>query len=307
MTRSDHVNFIINPRSGSQSFPTTSHSIEQWLHSRPGKLSLLDHNSVLEPGLNIIGGGDGTLGSFLAKSLDRPDVTIGFIPLGTGNDLCRELGITTSSVYRLHDYLNTLLDGSLEKLALWEWQHGMHHGIFVNYISMGLDSYVVERFSTLRHRDRFPFRNLGKLGNRCAYLYEALKHVAVSLPTLELTYPTGHQPLPSASGILFCNVRSYMGLGKSNTLSNPFDTLLEACLLPNPLTYLKTMYPWLPFKPPLFLGSHPQWEIRTLPPGLPIQSDGEFVCMSESKPLIIRFKGFAQVLLPQEGLPPISK
>lgn len=302
MTNTPHCNFIVNPRSGSQLFPSTSNAIERWLQGRSGKLTLLSDDTELKEGLNIIGGGDGTLSSFLAKTLHRPDVTLGFIPLGTGNDLCRELGINLDSVYGLADYLTDLLGGRREKLALWEWQHGIHSGVFANYLSVGLDSCVVERFSTLRHRDRFPFRNMGKVGNRCAYLYEALKHVAVCLPELELSCPAGCQAVPASSGILFSNISSYMGLGRSNSLSNPFDTLLEACLMSNPFTYLKTMYSWLPFSDPTFLGSHARWEVKMLPPGLPIQSDGEFVCMSEESPLRIEFKGFAQVLLPSRKL-----
>jgi diacylglycerol kinase family enzyme len=290
----------VNPRSGNQGLAEVSNELECWLQRRSGKLEVLGPETSLESGITLVGGGDGTLGAFLAQAANRTDTVLGFIPLGTGNDLCRELGIKMRPSKQLASYLDSLLSGRLVKLALWQWQHADRCGTFVNYISLGLDSFVVERFNSQRLRERFPYKNLGRWGNRFAYLVESFRFASVSVPELELISATNCKTLPSASGVLFCNVGSYMGLGRSNIHSDPFDNLMEACLFPNPLTYVKTVHTWLPINPPEFLGNQSQWQLKQLPAGLPLQSDGEFIGYTENAPLNIDFKGFAQILLPSD-------
>jgi diacylglycerol kinase (ATP) len=82
----------------------------------------------------IVGGGDGTLSSVMAAFAERP-VTLGLLPLGTGNDLARTLGIPLD----LDGAAGVIAAGRVAQIDL-----GCANGhYFINTLSMGISDDVV--------------------------------------------------------------------------------------------------------------------------------------------------------------------
>ncbi|HUG89207.1 MAG TPA: diacylglycerol kinase family protein [Planctomycetaceae bacterium] len=62
--------------------------------SRDEALHVAAESARTHGGLIVAAGGDGTINAVISGLMQRPDnVQLGLIPLGTGNDLCRTLGI----------------------------------------------------------------------------------------------------------------------------------------------------------------------------------------------------------------------
>jgi YegS/Rv2252/BmrU family lipid kinase len=81
----------------------------------------------------IVGGGDGTLSSVMDAFADRP-VTLGLLPLGTGNDLARTLGIPLD----LDGAIRVIAEGRVARIDL-----GCANGhYFINTLSMGISDDV---------------------------------------------------------------------------------------------------------------------------------------------------------------------
>lgn len=76
----------------------------------------------------IIGGGDGTLSSTIAPFVNQP-ITLGVLPLGTGNDLARSLG-----VHQLERAVGAIAEGRISTIDLAE-ANGRY---FVNTLKLGL-------------------------------------------------------------------------------------------------------------------------------------------------------------------------
>jgi diacylglycerol kinase (ATP) len=115
-----------------------------------GRAVAVDNPDTLLPGIQraiaagcgriIVGGGDGTLSGVMEAFANR-DVTLGVLPLGTGNDLARTLGVPLD------------LDGAAEVIAAGQVARidlGCANGrYFINTLSMGVSD-DVSRAATRR-------------------------------------------------------------------------------------------------------------------------------------------------------------
>jgi len=129
---------------------------------RPGLLS-----SVIEGALRdgaqrlLVGGGDGTLGGAARALVDR-EVTLGVIPLGTGNDFARSLGIEPT-IPRACEVIATGFSARVDV--------GLANGRpFLNAASLGLASAIARRL-TKKLKQR-----MGKLAYPVAAAAEAWDH-----------------------------------------------------------------------------------------------------------------------------------
>jgi YegS/Rv2252/BmrU family lipid kinase len=130
--------------------------------SRQGRME-----GVLREALNggvrrvLIGGGDGTLSLALPHLLGR-DVTLGVLPLGTGNDFARSLGIPAT----LEAACDTIAGGYTARVDV-----GLANGRpFLNAASLGLASAIAKRLTpTLKRR-------AGKLAYPMAAMAEVWEH-----------------------------------------------------------------------------------------------------------------------------------
>ena len=290
--------FILNSNSGNRATDALHSEINSWaaecgLSCEIRMLPLKNADDLFENigyySLVVIGGGDGTISSIIGKLTALKNTTIpplSFIPLGTGNDLCRELGLLKLwSESAPKTYLDAILKGSTSYLSLCQWNQQSNGGFFTNYLSIGFDSAVVQGFQERRWRNSKILSPMGRLGNRIAYLVEALRKTGTVLPPLEV-YATNDASLNSeiknAAGILITNIKSYLGLGTSSPKSNPSDNLIELVVFPSCLSYASCMVPKIELLKPIVLGSAERWNIRGLGPyqngtALPIQCDGDLI------------------------------
>jgi diacylglycerol kinase family enzyme len=112
-------------------------------------------------------GGDGTIG-FVLNRLSRQDLRdteIGLIPLGTGNDLGRALGIFR--IYNERGLLacvKRLLRAQCVRFDLWDINGKL---TMASYVSLGMDAAVLHDFDVARKGGKIP---TGSLFNKLFYV-----------------------------------------------------------------------------------------------------------------------------------------
>lgn len=112
-------------------------------------------------------GGDGTIGFVLSRlrAQDLHDTEIGLIPLGTGNDLGRALGI-----FRIYDErgllacVKRLLKAQCARFDLWDLNGKL---TMASYVSLGMDAAVLHDFDVARKAGKIP---TGSLFNKLFYV-----------------------------------------------------------------------------------------------------------------------------------------
>ncbi len=112
-------------------------------------------------------GGDGTIGFVLnrLRGRDLHDTEIGLIPLGTGNDLGRALGIFR--IYNERGLLacvKRLLKAQCVRFDLWDLNGKL---TMASYVSIGMDAAVLHDFDLARKAGKIP---TGSLFNKLFYV-----------------------------------------------------------------------------------------------------------------------------------------
>lgn len=112
-------------------------------------------------------GGDGTIGFILnrLRQLDVRDTEIGLIPLGTGNDLGRALGIFR--IYNERGLLacvKRLLKAHCVRFDLWDLNGKL---TMASYVSLGMDAAVLHDFDVARKTGKIP---KGSIFNKLFYV-----------------------------------------------------------------------------------------------------------------------------------------
>lgn len=100
-----------------------------------------------KPGARVVlVGGDGTFNRYLPALLAQ-SLTVGFVPLGSGNDLARALGLQRSNWRQaLNDALRGPAQAMDTGLAIWSDLHGdTHRTPFASSLTGGFDSAVARR------------------------------------------------------------------------------------------------------------------------------------------------------------------
>ncbi len=154
LSRIHRITVIVNPAAGRGSARkwmgelevrlslaiASTHRIISWQiieTSRPGDATQLALEAV-RGGANIVvaAGGDGTIGE-IVNALVGTEVALGVIPMGTGNDFARSLGIGTDVDRAIYN----LLEGVPMAIDVGKTQ-GRY---FVNVAGCGFDAVVAER------------------------------------------------------------------------------------------------------------------------------------------------------------------
>lgn len=256
----------------------------------------------------IIGGGDGTIHTLLPQ-LIATNIAIGIIPLGTGNDLAREFSqlkrYRTNGLRALLAHYASTAQCEDAHRSLTVWKARTAHDVilchFCNYVSFGFDAAVVNRFAQERNLPSLLGNRWRRIQNRIHYSYAGMRELFWRFQNEpKLTHTDGQVIAiePKACSIFFPNIRSIMGLGRSNSVSDPSDTLLE-CVVPVTLRDYLGMLPFFTSiaRPKEVLkGSAPAWQI-TFGKGLvPLQADGEGLGAIESVEVIIEPAGKLKLL-----------
>lgn len=229
--------------------------------------------------LAVVAGGDGTVSRLLNTHGGFP-IPIFVLPLGTGNDLARQLGVGAGlSKLPLKDLIATIKQCSVIKLQCWRLGAEALQGqefIFCNYISFGLDGEVIERFDLWRKRYQSMLGRGGVWGNRLAYGLAALFSALIKSSRIEVQGALAEDARNLKTwNLLVTNIAPIAGLGISNKVSDPFDSKVELLEFSHLGRYLPVVgVPFLPgFKPRLC--STAEGLEFTLPHRVKIQIDGE--------------------------------
>ena len=166
------------------------------------KLSSLRDRS----GLVLVGGGDGTLG-LAAGVFAGTEVTVGFLPFGTGNQLTKELGIPSD----LEKAAQALASGKVVALDVAR----INGRAFMTVATVGLTTEIA--------RNLVLKKQIGKL----AYIPAAIKAAIRTEPFLYSLFVVGGETKGTAVQIVIGNGRSHAG---------PFWTAPDASLVDGNLT-----------------------------------------------------------------------
>jgi len=225
----------------------------------------------------VIAGGDGTV-SHVVNDLKNISTPILIVPLGTGNDLGREFKIPYKiaklSLSELVDFIST---SDVNKLQTWNFRCETKNieKLFCNYLSFGFDGAVIKTFDEVRKKPNYFLSRFGKWGNRITYGGVAIYHLFLRPGPVKVRFNNDPAGSISVISLLFSNIQSIAGLGRSNSLSNPSDQKLEALLIKGITKYLSfTSNLFVPYCFPEILNSSNEWGF-TLENPVPGQIDGE--------------------------------
>ena len=246
----------------------------------------------------IAAGGDGTLNQIACGIIESGKTPrMGIIPLGTGNDFARSLGlidiVKRKGLSGLIDLFLTDNTRPVDVFTLDE-QH-----MFINYAGFGRDAAIAAAFDRLRRRT--PFRLLcacggGKLLYLLLTLICALQKCA---PGLELSYQTDDGLTEtmhfkhSLCQLLITNINSYGAGARVSSSSRMDDGMFEVTIMRNSVRWF--LLHLSRFTGRAFDTLAPTGAvIRTrelslcLPESVPTQIDGETVTIEPKKNLTIR-------------------
>ena len=231
-------------------------------------------------------GGDGTMNAVMSRLARQSDLctSVGLVPLGTGNDLARVLGIYRNFVDKgLANTLRKLVTARSVLFDLWGLPGGRTMGA---YLSAGLDAEVTRAWNVDRAAGRIPFSS--PLVNKAWYLPIFWRNRNRRLPAgsrVRWEEPGGgvrEQELEGKCTLLVGNISSYAA-GASPLAGNDFgDGLLRMLFLPNLSSFFFALGATRSrFGSWLFRTLHPVKTARCveffLPAGEALQIDGEMV------------------------------
>lgn len=241
----------------------------------------------------VVAGGDGTFASVLC-ALSLPDIPVAVMPLGTANDLARELGISQRvkgiSTNDLPDLFARL---PVRDFATWNLRNGSRIVPFCNYASIGYEGKVVSDFSAWRSRTRLS----GRWINRFMYSLFGTKNMLSRIHGLAVRADDAPmQHCGPMLGVLLTNIRSHLGLGFSNGVGSPFDSRLECISSSTALSYISMLGASLHVaSAPTPLVSGERIEISGVPRGTALQIDGEPGGILEDPIVSVELRRFVKV------------
>jgi len=207
------AHFIINPASGAGAGARLARELATLVG--PAQISLLGRCDL--PGIiarlgpqdaAVACGGDGTASAVAEVIAERAAApALGIVPLGTGNDLARVLGWkeTRGSLAALVEALRV---AGRRQLDRWRVEGPGLRRSWCNYLSMGVDARVAQRFHDLRLRHPSLVRG----GNINRGLYGVLGAQQRGIDLVRQVRLTGGPSLPQWAGVLVLgNIPSYAG------------------------------------------------------------------------------------------------
>lgn len=245
--------FLVNPVSGSG----RGRDVHEQLPSRLAALGIPLEDFVIEkttPGQVpqqakrlladcsrlVVAGGDGTIGQALEglRHSGREDAALGVVPLGTGNDLARELNILPVFEREgLSGLLHQLLEDRVRPLDLWDVDG---RAVMVNYLSFGVDGWITEVFGRSRNLTEGWHSTVG---NKLRYVQAGLGSLARHLPkdfSIRATLADGtllERSLGRGRALLALNIASYASGLLQPMQTRCDDGLLSLFVLPRLWTY----------------------------------------------------------------------
>jgi len=305
--------FLINPRSGGGRGVEIEAALRQMRSAGAFDGEVIDilsaHSLFLEQKAAsvdriIVAGGDGTVSRQLATllAIGKP---VGILPLGTGNDLARELRILGDvggqSLQRVISFYESAVIKNLSVWGVTPHSHPAAEILFCNYLSFGFDAHSVTGFAELRGRSA-PNMRCSVWGNRLRYGYMGCKNIfRPPLSEVIISADDGAKislPPSGVRSIIFTNIRAIMGFGRSNAVSDFSDELLEMIPIRSLFSYggmlLREVWPDLQLENVFASRS---WTIEGMPHDSGVQIDGEGRSDLQSTSYTIRYCGALKILV----------
>lgn len=237
---------------------------ELWITQSQGEGRALASKAA-EKGFERIGaaGGDGTLAEVLSGVLETGG-HLGLVPLGTGNDFARTLGVFGDPMQAVQ----TLLQGSPQPVDVG-WANGSP---FVNLVACGFDAVVGERIN----------QGFGWIRGTGAYVLAVLQSLVTYRASSICLTVDGERIEKKAMLCAVANAASYGGGMKIAPMASISDGLLDVVMLEEvpKLEFLQQF-------PKVFRGehlSHPKvhtWRGRVIEieadPALPVLCEGDLI------------------------------
>lgn len=214
------VVFVFNPKSGSsfriikdlkkleESFSKKYPQIAyQECSLLTDEISQLIKQYENEECLFVACGGDGTVASVAEKIYGKPNFFLSVLPYGTGNDFSRAVGI-----YKIASDIDKMVDlfsGEYKRVINFDlWS--IKNKVFLNYLSVGYDAAVVDRFQ--RMRGKLPALLRRPFGNRVLYLISGFFHLFYGIPSgAVIMYGSQNLDISGHKTLLLGNINSYAG------------------------------------------------------------------------------------------------
>ncbi len=311
---------LVNPQAGNRKGAQFLFALRE-LSSRLGpedkllveptrKWNLQEQIGLMAPGMKslVVVGGDGTVSQVLEAcwhlGLSMP---VGIVPLGTGNDMARSLGLYEGRTWHPAEVLAYVQGEKTVEVDLW----GLGDKLcFSNYSSLGLDAAVVKRFCRIRKW----IEARQHMGKRAFYfaLYIAVwmslmgERVAEgTLLSWEDASGGRFEKLVGGARVLALTNTPYYAAGAlMEPRANVGDGLLEVTIFSHMRHYVELMATRA--RPFAKLGLQGHWwrvkarrlEIR-LPRKSPVQADGEDLSLrlGTAENLRVERKGQVRVLV----------
>lgn len=236
------IAFLINPISGGGIGRTVFHQLPEIMESfgfsrgewraeltESGRLAE-QTDSLLASARKVIAvGGDGTIGFVLnrLRLMRVEDTEIGLIPLGTGNDLGRSLG-----VFRIYNQrgllacVKRILKADCATFDLWDVNGNL---TLASYLSIGMDAAILHDFDHARKSGKIP---KGSLFNKLFYVKAFLSRSSyrISGNCTLLISEDGKEKRIDVTGSLCCligNINSYAAGAHPFPMARFDDRVLE--------------------------------------------------------------------------------
>ncbi|MBT2690513.1 diacylglycerol kinase family lipid kinase [Bacillus sp. ISL-47] len=181
--------------------------------------------------LSIIAvGGDGTLHEVINGTAMYPNVTVGFIPGGSGNDFSRGFGVPKDPVAALIAILKGK-DVETVRTDIGMVRHtGKNETYFINNMGAGFDAQISEKVNRSKMKGILNRLSLGKF----VYALFLIKELFVyKCSTLEIEVDGRKQSFHSAWFVTVSNQPFYGGGMKISPDANPFDGILNLTIVHN--------------------------------------------------------------------------
>jgi diacylglycerol kinase family enzyme len=288
---------LVNPNSGNGRGAKLLESFAPFCHAEAISFPRLSEQLATLPPTNtiVVAGGDGTVSSILSHPSLPQNPTKAVFPLGTANDLGRELGLANLAVPRnIPRFLEEVERWPTTSLAIWKILFNGREHSFCNYCSIGFEGEVVGGFSQWRKEAQ---GQPSRWRNRIQYALTALK-TARSVKEWELTTPQATSPIRlSGHTVIISNISKYLGFARLNVQGKYSDTTLEVTSIGGITKYLgligQNLFGIQLSAPPIECeeGCTLRWNAETRH----IQVDGEYLGTCSSGEVNIQFQGFVRV------------
>jgi diacylglycerol kinase family enzyme len=253
-------------------------------------------------------GGDGTASWILRGMLQEGGGTrFGLIPLGTGNDLARSLGVYHPGIERsrkaLRHALHTALFGETSPMDLFEMNGA---GFFCNYAGVGLDGRVLAEYKRVYNASWFKLIRWSRGFKFLCYGFLLFKNLRYRLPEgVQIAVNSGGSLKTLlieelCRAVIVSNTRTYAGGFVLGPRSKIDDGRFEVTFVRGAGDIFRILL--ARFSPLRVLSSslnqvqtdYLEW---TAPVGLPFEWDGELGSGPLPEKGSIRIAGQVQVLL----------